>query len=97
MSLTYQTSADLMRDASFNSRIKVACLHFADYIAGEAPTTPAHKTRIKWAQTVTDSPDGAASRIVSVVVMDPQVQSDGAAITDANLQTAVETAVNNML
>jgi hypothetical protein len=97
MALTYQDSADLMRDPTFNSRIKVACLQFADYISGEAPTTPAHKTRVKWAQTVMDSPDGAASRIVSIVVMDPKVQSDGEAITDADLQTAVETAVNNML
>jgi hypothetical protein len=97
MALTYQESADLMRDPVFISRIKVACLHYAAYISAEDPTVPAHKTRVKWAQSVVASPDGTASGIVSVVVMDPNVQASGAAITDADLQTAVETAVNNML
>jgi hypothetical protein len=97
MALTYQESADLMRDPVFISRIKVACLHYATYISAEDPTVPAHKTRVKWAQEVMASPDVTASNIVSVVVMDPNVQASGAAITDAALQTAVETAVNNIL
>src|ERR1700746_884036 len=56
MALTYQESADLMRDPVFISRIKVACLHFATYISGEAPTVPAHKTRVSWAEGVMGSP-----------------------------------------
>jgi hypothetical protein len=97
MALTYQESADLMKDAVFVSRIKVACLTFADYILGEANTVPAHNTRMRWAQNVMQNPDGTAQNIAPTVVMDPVVQEQGSAITDPDLQTAVETAVNKLL
>jgi hypothetical protein len=42
-------------------------------------------------------PDAAAGQVTPPVVMDGAVQTDGAAITDAVLQTAVETTVNKML
>jgi hypothetical protein len=48
MALTYLDSANLMNDASFISRIKVACLNFANYILAEEPTVVAHNTRLKW-------------------------------------------------
>jgi len=97
MALTYEQSADLMADIPFRNRVKVACLTYADYIFGEATSVPAHNTRIKWAQNTMISPDGAAQNCVSTVVMDPAVQQDGAAVTDAALQGATENAVNKML
>jgi hypothetical protein len=97
MALTYQESADLMRDAVFVSRIKVACLTFANYIMGEAPDVPAHNTRLRWAQNVMQNPDGTASNIAPAVVMDPNVQEQGSAISDPDLQSATETAVNKLL
>jgi hypothetical protein len=97
MALSYSESATLMKDPAFVDRVKVACLKFADYILGEATTTPAHNTRVRWAQTATTSPDSVAQNITPPVVMDSAVQQDGAAITDAVLQTTVETVVNKLM
>jgi len=97
MALSYQESGDLMTDIPFRQRVKVACLHFAEYILDESAATAAHNTRFRWAQGAMADPDGTASRVQSAVVMDPQVQTDGSAITDQNLQASVETAIQKML
>jgi hypothetical protein len=97
MALTYEQSAALMKDAAFIDRIKVACLKFADYILAEPVTTPAHNTRYRWALQTTNSPDNTAQQITPPVVMDSAVQQDGAAITDAALQTTVETVINKLM
>jgi hypothetical protein len=97
MALTYEESGTLMNDFVFRNRVKVACLSYASYIQGEAPTTPAHVTRVKWAQNTLISPDQAATNIQPVVVMDPAVLADGSGITDVALQSAVENSVNKIL
>lgn len=97
MALTYEQSASLMVDDTFRGRVKVACLTFANYIASEAPNVPAHNTRVKWAQQTFQMPDGSAQQVTPLVVMDQAVQSAGAAIDDASLQTAVENAINKMI
>jgi len=97
MSLDYAATAALMTDAAFRERTKVACLHFASYILGEAVTVPAHSSRLRWAQSTNTSPDQSAVQVMPVLVMDPAVQQNGAAITDMALQTAVENSVNKML
>jgi hypothetical protein len=97
MALTYEQSADLMTDITFRNRIKVACLTYATYIWDEAASVPAHSSRIRWAQSTFQQPDASAANVQPSVVMDGQVQADGAAITDAALQTTVETCVNKML
>jgi hypothetical protein len=98
MAMTYTESATLMIDMQFRGRIKVACLTFASYITGEEPTTPAHNTRIKWAQQCFASPDASAAQIQPTVVMDSKVQEAGGdAISDADLQSAVETSVNKII
>ncbi len=97
MTLTYQESSDLMNDAAFKGRVKIACLHFATYIVGEGPAVPAHTTRVRWAQGVFVSPEAAANQVTPVVVMDAAVQQDGAAITDTALQSAVENSINKMI
>jgi hypothetical protein len=95
--MTYTESAALMQDPDFRGRIKVAVLKYADSILGEANTTPAHNSRLKWAQMAFQSPDAVALSIQSPVVMDAAVQEAGSAIDDAALQGAVETTVNKML
>jgi hypothetical protein len=97
MALTYEESAALMADIAFRDRIKVACLRYTDFIMAEAASVPAHNTRVKWAQNTMQAPDSAAMQVQPTVVMDPQVQTDGSTITDAALQTAVETSINKML
>lgn len=97
MALTYEQTSTLMNDGTFRGRVKVACLKYADYISLEAATVPAHATRIKWAQQTYAMPDASAANVTPAVVMDPAVQQDGAAITDAALQSAVEGAVNKII
>ena len=97
MALTYDDTAQLMNDGTFRGRVKVALLHFAQYIQGEAVVTPAHNTRVRWAQNTYANPDGMVGHIAPAAVMEPHIQADGAAVTDADLQTDVETAVQNFL
>jgi hypothetical protein len=97
MALDYTQTADLMNDVAFRGRVKVACLKFADYIFGEPNDTPAHMTRAKWASNTYANPEQSAMQVTPGVVMDPAVQTDGAAITDVDLQAAVEGVVNRMM
>jgi len=94
--MTYEESAALMTDPVFRGRIKVSAIKFADYISLEAPTTPGHTSRYKWASGCFQQPDMTAAALQPIVVMDNQVQADGAAISDEALQTAVETVVNKI-
>lgn len=97
MALTYEESAALMADTEFRSRIMVACLKFADYIASEPPTEPAHNTRLRWAGACMGNPQMTAVQTQPTTVMQDGVQAAGKDIDDVALQTAVETAVNQML
>jgi hypothetical protein len=103
MALTYEETANLMKDAEFRGRTSVACVNFARYISDEAPSTPAHSTRYKWAQNTLLMPEAAVSQVIPTVVTDSAVQDAGlddagtSAITDPALQSAVETAVNKLL
>ena len=95
--MTYVESATLMNDIEFRGRIKVSCLKYADYIHNEGPGTAGHTSRLRWAQSVYQNPEGTATQIQPPVVMDTAVQGAGAAITDEALQNAVENVVNRMI
>jgi hypothetical protein len=97
MAQTYDQSADLMTDMKFRGRVKVACLNFATYIAGELPTETAHNSRYKWSQQCFQQPDMTAQGIQSAVVTHDLVQAAGSSITDVDLQTAVEATVNKLI
>lgn len=97
MALSYEQTFTLMSDATFRGRVNIACVNFARYITDEPANTPAHSTRVKWAQNTLVNPETAVNQVIPTVVTDAAVQTDGAAITDPNLQTAVETAVNKLL
>lgn len=97
MPLDYAQSAALMANQAFRDRIKIACLKYATYIVDEPANTAAHSTRIRWAQQTMLAPDSAANTVTPTVVMDGQVQAEGDAISDVNLQTAVETSINKLL
>src|SRR5262245_17257131 len=97
MALTYAQSAALMQDGDFIARVKVACMKYADFILNEPTSTAAHNTRLRWAQQTMNNPDMAAQQTTPPTVMDAAVQADGGAITDANLQSAVETTINRMI
>jgi len=95
--MDYTESAALMQDAAFRGRIKVAVLKYSGFIQIEDPSTMAHSSRYRWAQTAAQQPDLTAQQLQPMVVMDPQVQLEGAAVEDTELQTAVEGVVNKII
>jgi hypothetical protein len=97
MALDYAATAALMADPAFRDRVKVACLKYGTYIMDEAANVPGHSTRIRWAQQTAANPDISVNQVTPTVCMDGQVQTDGADITDAALQTSVEASVNKLL
>lgn len=97
MALTYEETAELMKDQIFRSRVTVACTKYASYITDEQPNVPAHPTRYKWAQQTLVAPDVSANNVMPTVVWDASVQVSGAAVTDPELQGAVEIAVQKLI
>jgi hypothetical protein len=95
--MTYTESAALMSDQTFRGRVKVACLKYADSIMIEASSVPAHNTREKWALNAMQNPEMVAAQVQPPTVMDPAVQTDGAAVSDAALQGAVEAVINKLM
>jgi hypothetical protein len=63
----------------------------------EPVATPGHTSRLGWAKSCYQQADMMAAQIQPPTVMDPAVQQDGAAITDAGLQAAVEGTVNKFV
>ena len=97
MELSYDQSSTLMGDPTFRGRVKVACLKFANAILDEPTATPAHNTRLRWATSAVQNPDGTAAQTTPTVVMDAAVQSAGSEITDEALQGAVETVLQKLM
>ena len=97
MAIDYNASANLMVNATFQGRCRIACLHYADYIKGEDPAVPAHTSRLRWAQEAVRDPFAAVNQIMTTLIMDPKVQDSGDAITDIDLQSSVETSVNKLI
>ena len=95
--MTYEESNALMSDFVFRGRVKVAALKYAGSIMIEADNTPAHNTRLRWANNTYMNPDPVAGQLQPPTVMDPAVQTAGAEIADDALQAAVEGVVNKMM
>lgn len=97
MTITYAEAAELMKDPVFIGRSEVACLKYATYIQNEDPGVPAHTSRLRWALAAINNATQAVTQIMPVLIWDVNVQAYGAAITDPDLQTAVETSVNKFI
>ena len=95
--LTYVTSAAFINDTGFRGRVKIACITLAEQIMAEPSTTAGHNSRVRWALQVFQNPDGMASQVAQLAVLDTNVQAQGSAATDAQIQTAVQNAVPNLI
>lgn len=95
--LSLDQSAQLMVDTTFRGRVKVACLSYAQYISIEASNVPAHNSRYRWATRCFQSPDQVGQEISQPVVMNPNVAQAGSAVTDADLQAAVQAVVDAII
>ncbi len=97
---TYAELAALRRNSDFASCVEIAVAKFAMYKMDEDPATAGHALAVKWAQNALANPGSVASGILPAVVMDPACQSKAATpadITDAEIQGAVEAAINRVL
>ena len=95
--MTYLEAAALARDIEFQGRVKIAALTFAAFVLLEAPDTPGHIARLRWALLAIEQPDFQASRLQPLVVIDPAVSAAGAAIADAELQSVVEVVISRTM
>lgn len=94
--MTYQEIYDSYSTSSgVRDRCIVAITKFARYILGGGGGPSA--ARITWAQDALQNPGTWADRVRWGITGDPQYMIDGPSITDENLQTAVETALNTMI
>jgi hypothetical protein len=94
---SYTDLAGLCADASFQKRLAIAVAKFATYILGEAPNTPNHTSRFRWAQSALLNTTGVAAALAPAVVLNDNIQAALAEATDADVQSAVELAANYLL
>ena len=92
--LTYSQSYQLMNDPDFRGRVQVSCLTYAQQILLEPTQTAGHNTRVRWAQSVQQSPAMIANNITPKVVMNINVQTTGSDVTDMGLQSALQYEVD---
>lgn len=92
--MNYLEISQLMTDAQFRGRIKVAVLTYAIKILGDAGNYS--NVALRWANAAFRAPDQSAQTAQSTVVMEPGVLGQGAAIDDGTLQFSVEQAMQKI-
>ena len=97
MAMTFEESNAMMQDQAFIGKVKVSVINYSTYIINEAPSTPGHAPRYRWAQAAMRDPDMNARSLVPSVVMDGEIQTAGAAAADNVIQSAVERVVNRFM
>jgi hypothetical protein len=98
----YTDLSTLRKDATFKARVEIAVAKYALYIMDESPATASHKSRFVWASNALLNPGSVGDGLLPSVVLDGNVSTAfanklQADITDAQLQSAVEAAVNRFL
>jgi len=95
---TYAELLSMIDNEALFNKIRVAVWVAADTIRAEVDTTPNHTARVAWAKAAFSNPDGAA-RILMPAVLAQNKAADLATITaatDAQVQAAVDAAVNTI-
>lgn len=96
--MTLAEQASLMSDSAFRDRCKAAMLFYANYIStGGTNALAANNMRRQWARTAQTNPDVQVGLLQPNVVQDAKVQSDGANISDSDLQNSVNATVELLL
>lgn len=95
---TYTELNTLSTDAALLARIKAAVAIAADTIRQEANSAPNNLQRKAWAREALKDPETAAVNVVWLVLAQNRsfTASQITSGSDANLQTAVDAAVNIM-
>lgn len=94
MAMTLEESAELINDATFRGRVKVAALLYAQYMS----LHPGNSSSLtNWIFQTLRAPDQVAQTLTPSVVINPAVQDAGANVTDQDLQSAVQTVANTLM
>jgi len=93
---TYAELYGLFSNASLANRAEVACVVAAEAIRNENPATANHANRLLWAKRVFQGPAGVRNEmLMALLAGNAGLTVDVlTTVTDANLQTAVNNAVN---
>ena|SRR3990167_6079335 len=100
---TYQELSQLAAFSGLIDRSSIAILKYGQFIADESADTAFHRSRFNWAMSAITNPRGVADPLLTRIAFDPIFSDQDpwtdaatglAAVTDAQLQAAVETAVN---
>lgn len=92
--MTYVESAALMKDQTFMGRVKVAALNYAQSLSLQPSLS---NSQSKWINQAMTQSDFMAQMLTPPVVMNPNVQQGGAAVSDADLQAAVQAVANQTM
>ena len=94
LTLSLDQEAQLMKDLTFLGRVKAAAITYAQYLTLQ-PSNSA--SRANWIQATMNQPDMMAQKLVSAVVVNPNVQMAGSAISDPELQAAVQVCADALM
>jgi len=92
--MTFEESATLINDPTFRGRVKVAALVYAQYLSLQPNNS---SRRSDWIFNTLRAPDIATQTLTPSVVINPNVQQEGASVTDPNLQAAVQMAADTLM
>lgn len=93
---TYLEIFDLRSNSALRNRIAVACVVAAEAIRNESGATTNHANRMIWAKAVFANPESEAVRMLMALLAQNKDATVGqiTGVTDANLQTGVNAAVD---
>lgn len=103
MALTDNESAALMINTSFQGRVKVCALRYAQALMAQT-SPPATGAEYRWANQVMNNPQMFAGTLASPTVLDPGIQGAGIDTTsgdstadDATVYAAVQAVANRLM
>lgn len=99
---TYAALAGVRNYSGFGDRATIAVATYAKYIINEATNVADHNRRFAWAAQAILNPAGVVGQIANAILLDPTFaavtsNADFDAISDASVQTAVESTINATL
>lgn len=89
--IAYKDAFALLDDGELQARVRYAILHSAAYILIEDKETVDHANRVDWAhKAFREQLQMPLRQVLLYVITDANVQTAGAAVTDVQLQGAVD-------
>jgi len=91
----YNDIYNLKANSDIRNRMAVAIAKISLDIMSESVGTVNHVNRVIWAKQAIISPEGMTDKLFWACMLDTTMRTKGDTSTDAEIQTAVDAAVNN--